>query len=169
MTPTEQTSMSPNPLRLHVQVCKAGRGDGLGVLMFKPRYPPDVVREFQAYCFEERLKIVVSREVHLSRDAVIALYPDVFKFSRSDLVFGLCWKHQTIEYLTSGSCACFLVKGHGAIQRLSQYKKSVRRRFGKMQTPIKQLSQQDFFERVVQNMVHSVDEDEMQNAIWVLF
>lgn len=141
----------------------------LGIIIFKPECPPAEISAFKEYCKRKKLTILLKRRLVLSKEAVIALYPKIFSFSKDDLRYGLKWKEQTIQYLTSGSSVCLVIKGSEAGKCLSKYKYSLRKRYGKITHPKSIMPSNEFFSRVVKNYVHVIDKSELQNCIWLLF
>lgn len=153
----------------HIEIERSNSDLGLAILVFKPGYSIELVTQLKAYSSGKNITILREKEVLLSRDAVIALYPKIFTYSREDLDFGLSWKKQTIDYLTSATSKCFLLEGEGIYAKLSEYKYDLREKHGKITHPKTTLSKEDFLEKVVENLVHVIDRHELQNGLWVLF
>ncbi len=161
--------MKYQPLLRHIEIKRSARDEDLAIVVFKPSCPREAIARFRSYCSENHISILQKKETLLSRDAVVALYPKIFSFSNEDLKFGLAWKKQTIDYLTSAPSRCFLVGGEDVYSKLSKYKYRLRDRYGKITHPKAVLSTEDFFEKVIKNIVHVIDEHELQNGLWVLF
>lgn len=137
------------------------------LLLFKPGFDPSLIWSFQDFCASQALKVLYEFESRLCNSDVIALYPTIFSYSANDLRYGITWKQKTIEYLTSSHCKAFIVEGVAATEKLSKLKNDLRERSGKISTPLAMLSEEEVFERVIKNLVHVVDEAELQNALWI--
>lgn len=140
----------------------------MGLLLFKPECPPEELRAFQEYCVHQGIHLLRQERVRLSHAAVIALYPAIFRFSQEDLLFGIDWKEQTLNYLQSADCVYFLVQGVSIHEKLTDFKYALRARYGKVTHPKEILSPDAFLETVVKNLVHVVDAEEFPNALWLL-
>lgn len=156
-------------LSRHLDIKRTQSEEVLGIILFKPEWSPNDVESFNEYCSKNDINILEKRNIILSKDVVIALYKNIFSFSTDDLRFGITWKTETIEYLTSGQSICFLVQGKCANEKLSKYKYTLRDKCGKITHPKNLMNQEDFKEKVIKNLVHVVDDDEIQNALWLIF
>jgi hypothetical protein len=143
--------------------------NNLDIIIFKPGYSEQLINSFRVYCFEQKLKIIENREVTLSRETIIALYPKIFSFNKDDLIFGVGWKIDTIAYLTSGISSCFLIEGDNINQKLNSFKYKIREENGKLTHPKVKLSKEEFLEKVINNIIHVVDLEELQTGLWLLF
>lgn len=161
--------MTLSALQAHLDIEDMAGNETLGLIVFKPGYLESEVSEFKRHCDQNGLSIINNKELVFSREAVIALYPQIFSFSREDLEFGVNWKQRTIDYLISGPSLCFLVRGEFASDKLSKYKYGLREKYKKITHPKNKLSEADFLERVIKNLVHVVDQQELQNCIWLIF
>ncbi len=161
--------MKSSFLSQHLEIKRTQSKDVLGIILFKPEWTQDEIGNFKEYCAKNGVNILEERNMVLSRNTIIALYKNMFSFSTDDLQFGIEWKAKTIEYLTSGTSVCLLVKGECVDKKLSKYKYALRNRHGKITHPKASLSVEDFKEKVIKNLVHVVDIDELQNALWLLF
>ncbi len=163
------SNIALSPIAYHLENLHQGKQRNLGIITFKPGYPSAEISIFYDYCQQKELEILLRRELLLSRELTIALYPKIFSFSQDDLRFGTEWKRQTIKYLTSGPSICFLIKGKEVVKELSDYKYSLREKYGKITHPQIIMSPNEFFISVVKNLVHVIDESELQNGLWLLF
>jgi hypothetical protein len=135
--------------------------------MFKPGYNAEAILAFGRFCSSHSLEVICAFESKLCRSDVVALYPGLFAYSENDLRYGIEWKEKTIEYLTSDLCKIVMVEGAAATAKLAQYKSDERARFGKIANPSSALSEEEFFKQVIMNLMHVVDESELQNALWI--
>lgn len=161
--------MESSALQLHLNHQKINGTEKLVVVIFKPDYLENEVIEFQKYCVKTGLSIIKSKRIVFRREIAIALYPKIFSFSKEDLNFGIKWKQKTIDYLISNPSLCFLIRGKFADLKLFEYKHELRKRYGKITHPRRKLSEKKFFENVIKNLIHVVDQEELQNCIWLIF
>lgn len=148
---------------------KKESGTGLGIVIFKPGYFSQDIEIFIKLCADNELTILEDTKLNLSRDMVIAMYKDIFTYSFDDLNFGIQWKENTIKYLTSDSCQCFLLSGKNTVDILTKFKYKIREKYGKITHPKILLTTEEFNEKVIRNLVHVVDDHEIQNILWLLF
>lgn len=153
----------------HLDGMRKNSSDGLGIIIFKPEYLKCEIKEFEKHCDQNNIRILKKKMIRLSRKTVIALYKNIFSFSKDDLLFGIQWKKETIKYLTSGQSICFLVSGKTIDKKLLNYKNDLRNRYGKITHPKNVLSMREFKEKVIKNLIHVVDSDELQYGLWLLF
>ena len=153
----------------HLNLKKEGSSKELGALILKPGCVPDEIAELESFASENGLELLVEKRVLLSPSEVVALYPESFSYSGNDLEFGIAWKEETLQYMTSGQSICYLFRGENAIAELTRFKYSLREKYGKVTRPSSPMSPEDFNEKVIRNLVHVADSDETQSAIWILF
>lgn len=144
-------------------------GEELGIVIFKPQYIESETEKFKKFCDLNEMKILEKKMEILSKNTIIALYKNIFLYSNDDLTFGIDWKVETIKYLNSDPSMLFLIVGDDVCRKLSEYKYGLRDRYGKITHPKVMLSREEFIEKVIKNMVHVVDEEEIQNGLWLLF
>ena len=140
----------------------------LGIIIFKPGYSAKMIASFHEFCKKNGLAIAGQTKKKLSRGDVVALYPKIFSFSRQDLTYGVAWKKKTIEYPTSGPSLFLFAEGKNASGKVARFKAFLRNDHGKISHPEKKMSDKEFFDKVVKNIVHGVDEREVHNALWLL-
>lgn len=148
---------------------KRSSGNEFGVIILKPDCPEDEKVFLSEFASANGLRLLSESERGLTKQEVIALYPESFSYSNNDLEFGIDWKLETIAYMTSGKCACYLFEGEDAVRKLVSHKYAIRGRHGKVTRPEAPLSKDEFNERVVRNLAHTADAGEVQNVIWLLF
>lgn len=150
----------------HLEEKRQEKAAALGVLLFKPDCPAVEYSDFEEYCRTENLTILQTQSHQLNRGDVIALYPKIYCDLPNDLVYGVAWKERMLDHLTSGPTRSLFLKGENVQERLMRYKRTLRDRHGKNLIP--NMSEQDFLERVIKNLVHVVEDDEVQTALWIL-
>ncbi len=153
----------------HLEIKRQNFHDELGIIIFKPQFVDVEIEQFRKYCELNKITILKEKTDTLSKEAIIALYKNIFSYSNNDLEFGVNWKAETINYLNSGPSVCILVTGSGVNRKLSNYKYELRSRYGKITNPKTTLSDEDFKNKVIKNMVHVIDDEELQNGLWILF
>ncbi len=156
-------------ISLHLEDQWVKDNNATGIIIFKPGYSKPQIKDFLDFCVREDLNILDGHTVILSKETSIALYPKIFSFSKDDLKFGVGWKKEIIAHLTSGQSSYFLVRGSDAIKKLTDYKYKLREKHGKITDPRYTMSKKKFVDKVVKNLVHVIDEEELQNALWLLF
>ena len=105
----------------------------------------------------------------LKIDHVFLVYYDLFKKSDKDKIFGVSWKNQVINYLTSGKSEIYLIKGDRAYSLLKQYKLNIRSKYNKITKPSQKISNKIFTEKVIKNLIHVTDPEELIPTAWSLF
>lgn len=165
---TRNNFMKSDYISLSIDRQRSG-GNDLGIILFKPGYEEQEIERFKKFCIKEKIVFFEEKGVVLTREAVVALYPKIFSFSQDDILYGATWKRDTLAYLTGGQSRCILVEGKNVNEKLHDYKCKMRERYGKLTHPKIKLSQEDFLERVIKNLVHVIDPEELQNGIWLLF
>ncbi len=160
--------MNYNFLEKHLS-CKKENNIELGIAIFKPGYFPNDIESFIKLCSDEKLEILEHKDFKLSKEIIIGMYNNVFTYSFNDLIFGLDWKEETIKYLISDNCNCFLLSGKNTIDVLAKFKHEIRKKYGKITHPKIQLTKEEFNDKVIKNLIHVVDEHEIQNILWLLF
>ena len=143
--------------------------NNLGIILFKPGYKEREIERFKKFCIKQKIVFLEEKDVVLTREAVIALYPKIFSFSQGDMLYDVTWKRDTLAYLTGGQSRCVLAEGESVNEKLHHYKCKLREKYEKLTHPKIKLSQEDFLERVIKNLVHVIDPEELQNGIWLLF
>lgn len=139
----------------------------IGLILFKPGSTLIIRKKFMDYCVLNNLKVISTKKLRLNRLQVIGLYPKIFSFDENDLKYGTRWKHQTIEYITSGVSYLYLVEGDKCIEKLQSYKRDVRNEYGKIMYPNRKLDPKEFFDKTVKNIAHCVDTQELDVAAWL--
>jgi hypothetical protein len=152
----------------HLEEQRQSTPSKMGLILFKPECPLEELRAFDEYCVNQGIHLLTQGRARLSPSAIIALYPAIFRFSKEDLLFGIDWKEQTLNYLQSTDCVYFLVRGVSIHEKLTAFKYALRARYGKVTHPEEILSPEAFLETVVKNFVHVVDAEELPNALWLL-
>ncbi len=107
----------------------------LGIAIFKPGYFPHNIESFIKLCADEKFEILEHKEVKLSKEIIVGMYKNIFSYSFNDLIFGLDWKEETIKYLISDKCNCFLLSGKNTIDVLVKFKYEIRKKYGKITHP----------------------------------
>ena len=152
----------------HLESKRTQATRSIAILFFKPDFPSSETEGFEGYCRTENLTVRTTQSIQLTPEAVYALYPKIYTYSPNDLKFGIDWKTKLLDYLISGPCLCTIVEGEDAQEKLERYKTEIRTRHRKIIRPQTPVSPEEFVELVIKNLVHVVDEDEIQNALWVL-
>lgn len=161
--------MNQDLLRGYIESQNPDNLNDWGVVMFKPGFSESDCGEFRNFCEQNQLTIIKQIDgVRLSTESTLALYPKIFSSQPNDLVYGLYWKQQVIDYLISDEVRFYIVEGENCQTLLNNFKHNIRDKYGKIKYPEQALSDQDFLEIVVKNIVHVVDEHEIQNALWLL-
>ena len=155
-------------LEKHI-LCKKENDTELGIVIFKPGYSFRDIKSFKKICIDEKLKILDNKHLVLSKEVVIGMYKNIFSYSVEDLNFGLSWKEETIKYLISDNCQCFLLHGKNTVDILTKFKYEIREKYGKITHPNILLTTEEFNEKVIRNLVHVVDDHEIQNVLWLIF
>jgi nucleoside diphosphate kinase len=156
------------PLELTLE--KEKEGGNFSVVLLKPGFDDQVVSEFQEFLHSRRLRVMYRKRRKLNKSHVIALYPKVFRYQSNDLIYGLGWKEQFIKYLTSSSCMIYFIEGENAIRILQDFKFRLRKKKKLILHPKKQgkMDEGVFFEKVIKNLIHVVDRNDIQNSLWLL-
>ncbi len=141
----------------------------VGVTIFKPGYTNEHLARFKEFCLVQELVVVEELpEGNLVKESVIALYPKVFSFSDKDIEFGVEWKQRVIDYLTSGPVKIFIVTGKESTEKLRRFKYQMREENNKITNPEQVMTQKDFDEQVIKNLIHVIDEEEIPNFLWLI-
>ncbi len=139
------------------------------IVLLKPDFPEDKKYDFLSYCSERSLKIIFEDSSILDRDKIFGIYYDIFKQRDDDRKYGISWKLKLIDYLTTGKSAYYIVQGVNAQKLLNDYKKMIREEYNKITTPKETLNENDFFEKVIKNLIHITNEKEFVPTCWFLF
>lgn len=161
--------MTTNLLSYHLDCQGKNMSDTLGIIIFKPHFDSEEIENFRIFCNQNQVRIIQEKNSIFSRETVIALYPKIFCFSPEDIKYGVGWKQEIIEYLTSADSFCFFVERENISKLLSDYKYRLRAKYGKVNRPTRVFNSGEFAELVIKNLIHVVDLPELQNAIWLLF
>ncbi len=141
----------------------------LGAVVFKPGYENKYLARFKEFCIVQELSLLKELpEMNLTKEFVIALYPKVFSFSDKDLQFGVEWKQLVIDYLTSAPVKIIIVTGKESTAKLNQFKYQLREENNKITNPKLVMTQKDFDEQVIKNLIHVIDEEELPNFLWLI-
>ncbi len=119
----------------------------VSVLILKPDFPISEKDNFLSYCMSNNLKILSNRRIILKKDQIFSVYYDLFKKSDQDKEFGVSWKNQVINYLTSGKSEIYFIKGNQAYSLLKQYKLNIRSKYNKITKPSQKISNKIFIEK----------------------
>ncbi|MEI6054312.1 MAG: hypothetical protein WCQ49_03020 [Candidatus Saccharibacteria bacterium] len=141
----------------------------LAVLIIKPDFTSEHFLLIKNMLSDNRIKIVEQIDIALKRDQILAVYNDIFRFTPNDILFGAGWKKRKLEYMLSGSSRILLVSGSDAQQICEKIKYDIRNQFGKLSVPDKQLDDNTFEELAIKNIIHAVDKDEIEIALWLFF
>lgn len=143
------------------------REDSIGMILLKPDHVPadeDFVRDALA---TSGLEVVGALKANLSVAAASVLYFTALRYEEADLVFGIEWKSELLRHLTSGQSNLYIVSGIQAVRSCLDIKGELRRARGKIGKPDEILSPQDFLDLAVRNVVHSVDEHDIEQTLWL--
>jgi len=156
---------------LHLNREKAGLRGTIGIIMFKPDCPKSEITNFYLFCKKQAVRIIKRKDVIFDRNMLFSLYFRVFNLLKNDFLFGIKWKAEIIKYLEDSYTVCFLVecKGMNVVTILNKYKYFLREKYGKITNPKSLINNKDFVDKVIRNMVHTVDEKEIQNVLWLVF
>lgn len=141
----------------------------VGLIIFKPRFLDEHLNYFCKLCSDNNMLILNEGKILLTKNQVIALYPNIFSDSLDDYKYGFLWKKDTIDYLISGDCYYYLVCGSNYVDILTKFKYSLRHKYNKVSYPEIELNRNDFKKIVIENIIHVVDEHEIQNILWLFF
>lgn len=139
-----------------------------GVILLKPDFTSDTEARLSDHCERHSLSLIWDARFQLTAPAVIMLYPATFRFSEDDLRYGILWKKQLIDYLSTGVCKIFVFEGNSATEKLAEFKHKERGYLGKLSKPENNMDQTEFIEKVVKNAVHVVEKVDIENALWLL-
>lgn len=155
-------------IQRHLSYLAENPESNLAVALLKPDADKRDYLDFIEYCRLEKLTILAKRHRRLSLYVAIGLYPKLFSFHPTDLVYGIKWKQLTIQHLCSGRSRIFVVEGERATSKLQRFKFTLRRRHGKISRPKEKLSGAEFLERVIRNRMHVADSHASHSAAWLL-
>lgn len=160
-----------NVYKIYLEKEKNREVGNLGIIIFKPGFSESDISTFNEYTIHHNLSILKDFQKKFNKEAVVAMYPRRFTFTDNDLIYGLDWKKQTIDYLTTKPSRIFLVSGESATKKLHAFKVILRKKHGVIIHPNKEgkMSKKKFFQKVVKNIAHVVDEHEFQNSLWLIF
>lgn len=139
------------------------------IVILKPDFPTIEKDIFLDYCTSNNLNILSAKKMTLKIDHIFSVYYDLFKKNDQDKEFGVSWKTQVINYLTSGKSEIYFIKGDQAYSLLKQYKLNIRSKYNKITKPSQKISSKIFTEKVVKNLIHVTDTDELVPTAWSLF
>lgn len=139
----------------------------LAVIVMKPGFQSEHINHLYDFLAQDKLKIVFQTSKTLTPHEVLAIYNDIFRFNDTDLLFGLEWKKRKLKYMTSGDSLIHIVQGKNAQAVCEKFKYKLRDRFNKLSVPDKKLSNDEFEELAIKNLVHVVDAGETEIAIWL--
>lgn len=141
----------------------------VSIVILKPDFPNIEKSIFLDYCTSNNLSILSAKKITLKKDHIFSIYYDLFKKSDQDKIFGVSWKNQVINYLTNGKSEIYFIKGNQAYSLLKQYKLNIRSKYNKITKPSQKISNKVFIEKVVKNLIHVTDPEELTPTAWSLF
>ena len=139
------------------------------IVILKPDFPTIEKDIFLDYCTSNNLNILSAKKMTLKIDHIFSVYYDLFKKNDQDKKFGVSLKTQVINYLISGKSEIYFIKGDQAYSLLKQYKLNIRSKYSKITKPSQKVSNKIFTEKVVKNLIHVTDTDELVPTAWSLF
>jgi len=71
---------------------------------------------------EQDLHILLEKNVRFDKELVLSMYPYFYEAE---------WERNLLEYFTSGTSACLLLKGHKAVEKISRIRARTRSEFSK--------------------------------------
>lgn len=142
--------------------------DELAIIILKPGYRREHVQSLLSFIEEESLEILLERNQKLNKQEIIALYGDIYRFDKNDVKFGLSWKEQKMKYMSSGLSRIYILSGKNTQLLSSDFKRRLRENYGKLSIPPKKLTEEEFIEVAIKNIIHVVDDTEIEVAIWLL-
>jgi hypothetical protein len=71
--------------------------------------------------------------------------------------------------MQSGKSQIILVCGVSAQQKCERIKYKIRDKFGKLSVPDRRLDDESFEYLAIKNIIHAVDKDEIEIALWLFF
>ena len=138
------------------------------IVLHKPDFPEAEKEAFTSFCGEYSLQIIFQKTLKLEKHQIMSVYHDLFQGKGDRAEYGLKWKLEVLDYLTSGNSVCFLLQGHGAQNLACKYKHALREKYGKITTPQQRLSTADFRNKVVQNLIHTAAAEDFASTYWSL-
>ena len=139
------------------------------IVILKPDFPQIQKLNFISYCNMNSLDISTNRKIILTSDKIFGIYYGIFKQREDDRSYGVSWKLKLIEYLRSGKSDCYLVSGENAQNLMKDYKQVIRKKYNKITAPKEHLSEHDFNEKVIKNLIHVTEESEFVPTCWFIF
>lgn len=146
------------------------RPDSFSMLLLKPGFTTEQKDELFDTVHDRKLKLERADSVILPRLATIALYStSILKLQPDDFIFGLNWKNEAIDYMTSGPSIVVGVSGEDAHLQCREIRDSMRSLHGKVQPrPGELLSDEEFRRRAIRNLIHHPDPEETIPLAWTI-
>lgn len=138
------------------------------VLILKPGFEPEHVRKVDKFIRDNKLKALYQTDLKFDSKSIVALYNDIFRFNTNDNLFGYEWKKRKLKYMTCGPSRIYIVRGRGVLALSEAFKYEIRSAYGKLSVPDKMLNLDEFEELAIKNLIHVVDSDETEIALWLL-
>lgn len=138
------------------------------IFFLKPGYNEKQLQIVDKYLASNAIKVLARHKQTLSRSDVIALYPFIYNKIQDESGY-FQWKIDTLTYLTSGESLIFLLEKTNSYDKIKKLKIEIRRKYGKIRKPRKELDRTLFIKKTIQNIVHQVEPNEIPTAIWILF
>lgn len=142
--------------------------DELAVLILKPGFTPEYVKEVQTFVNKNQLELTYENDFQFDHHSTLALYNDIFRFSDKDIMFGYDWKDRKLAYMISEPSHVFIVRGRNAQSQGEAFKYKMRDAYGKLSVPDKKLTNNEFEELAIKNIIHVVDASETEIALRLL-
>jgi nucleoside diphosphate kinase len=147
---------------------KKNRSDEHAVIILKPEYRREYISEVIDFLVKNDLQNVYQKVITFSKEAIIAVYYDIFKFTDKDLIYGVNWKKRKLDYMSSGKSIVFIIKGKNSQQLSKKFKYELRAKYKKLSIPSKKLTNKQFDELAIKNIIHVVDDSDTEVAIQLL-
>lgn len=139
--------------------------DELVVIVLKPGFTSKHKEEVLDFVNSNKLKLIHDADFQFDPNSTLALYNDIFKFSDKDIMFGYKWKDRKLDYMVSGQSHFYIARGRNAQSLGEVFKYKMRDAYGKLSVPDKKLSNDEFEELAIKNIIHVVDASETEIAL----
>lgn len=156
----QQFSFRLNPL--------ANAEKELSILVIKPGFKVEFIQKVHDFITLNKLKLICEYDFLFDKSSLLAIYNDIYRFTNNDIKFGLEWKQRKIVYMTSESSRIFIVSGPNAQSLSEAFKYRIRDKYKKLSIPDRKLSPDEFEELAIKNIIHVVDESDIEVALWLL-
>lgn len=141
----------------------------IAIIILKPNFKKEHKNLVINFLNKNNLKIIKSFKYKFNKFHILNIYNDILYFSDKDIEFWIKWKYEKVKYMISDYSYVYIIEWLDANKITNEIKLKIRKKYNKLSIPKEKLSNAEFINLAIKNIIHTVDKKDVEIFLWLLY